>query len=286
MNHTIGFIGAGNMGRAMIGAILTADLALPSQIHVYDPVMEALQELHKKHGVTIAPDNRTLFTSCDIIVLAVKPQVMVPVLREIDARDRFDQGRRKVIISIAAGTRIKTLETFLYAGLDIAQQQAMPIIRVMPNTPTLVLEGMSGMAANTNTTNADIDITRTLLASMGKVRLFDETAMDAVTAVSGSGPAYVFYFMEAMIEAGQKLGLTADDATVLVQQTFKGALRLLAHKNQPPQTLRQQVTSPGGTTAAALTVFDEHNLRDSIVEALQAAAKRGAELSRPTEAGA
>ncbi|MFW5989212.1 MAG: pyrroline-5-carboxylate reductase family protein, partial [Desulfosudaceae bacterium] len=155
----------------------------------------------------------------------------------------------------------------------------MPVVRVMPNTPALVLAGMSGLSANRQATEADITLARTVLAATGQVLVFPESALNAVTAVSGSGPAYVFYLVEAMIDAGVSLGLGQDEAAVLTRQTLKGALALLEESAAEPGELRRRVTSPGGTTEAALSVMEDRRVRQSIMAAMTAACQRAAELS-------
>jgi len=155
----------------------------------------------------------------------------------------------------------------------------MPIIRVMPNTPALVLEGVSGMSANRHASAEDVETARRILSAMGSVVLFDEADLDAVTAVSGSGPAYVFYLAEAMINAGVQLGLSMENARELAVGTLKGAAALMEQRGEPPEDLRRKVTSPGGTTEAAIKVLDTDDTQAVIVKAIEAAAERSRELS-------
>jgi pyrroline-5-carboxylate reductase len=187
---------------------------------------------------------------------------------------------RKLFISIAAGIPIRKMEALLYAPLDEGMRKKLPIIRVMPNTPALVLAGMSGMSANANATPEDLETTRTILGALGKVMEFKEADLDAVTALSGSGPAYVFYFIESMIAGGLAAGLEPDASETLTLQTLEGALKLLRERKEPPEDLRRKVTSPGGTTEAALKVMESHQVKQNIVAAIVAAARRSQELSR------
>jgi pyrroline-5-carboxylate reductase len=164
--------------------------------------------------------------------------------------------------------------------LDEAARKRLAIIRVMPNTPALVLEGMSGMTPNPNAGEQEIAITRKILEAMGRVVEFKEQDMDAVTALSGSGPAYVFYLIESMVAAGIHVGLNPEDAEVLSLQTMKGALKLMLEGNESPEQLRRKVTSPGGTTEAAFHVFEKHRVKQHIVDAIAAATRRSKELSQ------
>jgi pyrroline-5-carboxylate reductase len=224
-NNKIGFIGGGNMGEAFVGAILRSGIAPASEICVCDIDPIRLQAMQETYGVTTTESSVELFNHCDVVVLAVKPQQMATVLTTITSNNHYGIDQHKLVISIAAGISIELLENLLYAPLSEAAAQSLPIIRVMPNTPALVLTGMSGMSANRYAQPSDIKITQTLLEAMGKVIIFEEKEIDAVTALSGSGPAYVFYLMEAMIEAGIRLDLEPNDAIAMTIQTLKGADR-------------------------------------------------------------
>ncbi len=283
IRQTIGFIGGGNMGEAFIGAIIHTGLATASQIHVADINPERRRHLTDAYGVHAGADNRDLFAASDIIVIAIKPQQMTAVLADLPPADGSAPATRKLIISIAAGIRLKTFETILYTRLSADARAQLPIVRVMPNTPALVLAGMSGMSPNPMATPRDLALTRRLLESMGKVIVFDEADLDAVTALSGSGPAYVFYLAEAMIQGGISSGLTPENAEALTLQTLKGAINLLEQLQAPPEVLRARVTSPGGTTAAAVGHMDAHQVKDRIVEAIVAATRRADELSRASD---
>jgi pyrroline-5-carboxylate reductase len=185
----------------------------------------------------------------------------------------------KLVISIAAGIRIEKIETALLGGLSPEKHSLLPIIRVMPNTPALVLKGVSGMSANSHASVGDVEAARRILSAMGTVVLFDESDLDAVTAVSGSGPAYVFYLAESMINAGVELGLSMESARELAVGTIKGAVALMEQGGESPEELRRKVTSPGGTTEAAFKVLNADGAQASIVKAIKAAAARSTELS-------
>ena len=278
--HTIGVIGGGNMGAAFIGAVINTGLAPATHIHVTDISDQRLKVLADTYGVHTGTDNRDLFAGCDILIIAIKPQQMSALLAELAPSQNWTPATRKLIISIAAGIRLQTFERTLYTHLTPEDRALLPIVRVMPNTPALVLAGMSGMSPNPMATDDDLALTRRLLASMGAVIQFDEADLDAVTALSGSGPAYVFYLAEAMIQGGVRAGLSTDNAAALTLQTLIGSVRLLETDGAPPDILRARVTSPGGTTAAAVDHMDTHQIKDRIAEAIVAAARRADELSR------
>ncbi len=280
LNKTIGFMGAGNMGEAFIGAIIRSKLADPEMIYISDILPERLELMKNTYGVSVMDDNLRLFSICDVVIMAVKPQQTEALLSHIAQNESLSFTKRKLFISIAAGIPLSKIEKFLYAPLDETDRQNLPIIRVMPNTPALVLAGISGMSANRYATLDDIQLTRTILGAIGSVIEFKEENLDAVTAVSGSGPAYVFYFIEAMIEGGIFNGLDAKDAERLTLETLKGAIKLMEESQKSPEELRRKVTSPGGTTEAALKIMEQNNVKKNIVSAITAATRRSKELSR------
>lgn len=278
--NNIGFIGAGNMGEAMIGALIKSGTAGPSQIFIHEIRKARADTLKKRYGITAKDDAKDIIEACDVIVFAVKPQSLDPILSEIEKSRVFWQlSSRKLIISIAAGTKIEKFEKYIYASIDDKNKRQIPILRVMPNTPALVGEGMSGLCANSMAAANDIEIAKEMLSAMGNVLECEESDMDAVTAVSGSGPAYCFYFIEAIIEGAVQLGFSPESAASLTITTFKGALSLLEHQKESPEQLRQKVTSPNGTTEAAVKVLNDLDVKGAIVKAVRAAAKRSAELS-------
>ncbi len=280
LEGTIGFIGAGNMGEAFVGALTGAGIFPPSAVRVNDVSRERLRHLEEAYGVTAAAGNVEVFREADIVVLAVKPQQMESVLSEIASHEAFAVPRRKILISIAAGVTLSRIEGILYTKLDPESRRRLPLVRVMPNTPALVLAGMSGMSANANAGEEDLLITRTILEAMGRVVVFDEASLDAVTGVSGSGPAYVFYLIESMTEGGVAAGLSREDAEALTLQTVKGAVALMEGRGESPDILRRKVTSPGGTTEAALNVLEGAEVKRTIIDAVVAATRRARALSK------
>ncbi len=280
LKRKIGFLGGGNMAEAFVGAIIRSNISDPSMIYVSDISEERLDILRKTYGISTMNDNFKVFSECDIVILAVKPQQVVQVLSQIADHEGYKIQDRKLLISIAAGFPIRKIEDLLYSPLDEKTRNKLPIIRVMPNTPALVLAGMSGMSANIHATAEDIHITRTILEAMGRVIEFKEEDLDAVTALSGSGPAYVFYLVESMIEGGIAAGLNPEDASILTMTTLKGALKLMEERNESPELLRQKVTSPGGTTEAAFKVLENNGVKQRIIEAIAAAARRSKDLSQ------
>jgi pyrroline-5-carboxylate reductase len=277
----IGFIGAGNMAEAMIAALIQTGMFPPENIRFSEMYPERSSYIAKTYGVVHVSDNAGVVRECSIVVLAVKPQQMIGVLKDLAASNAFEAiAERLLVISIAAGLKIETFEKFIYAGKTEDQQQRMPVIRVMPNTPALVGAGMCAFAANARATEADIETTRQILEAMGKAIRCDEMKMDAVTAISGSGPAYMYYFIESIVDAGIQLGLAPEEASRLIVSTFDGALRLMEKTGASPADLRRRVTSPGGTTEAALNVFTARQLREILIAAIVSAAQRSEALSR------
>jgi pyrroline-5-carboxylate reductase len=276
---TIGFIGAGNMGEAFIDAVIQSGLLPAAKISVADVDPGRLDYLNEKYGVTVLRDNGKLFQSCRMVVLAVKPQQLPAVLKDVSGRRGYRLSERKLVISIAAGFAIRKMEEILYPPLDAESVRNLPIIRVMPNTPALVLSAVSGMSPNRFVTEEDARVARTLLQAVGEVIEFEEEALDAVTALSGSGPAYVFYLVESMTKAGIQMGLEPGAAASLAVATLRGAATLLEASGESPEELRRKVTSPGGTTAAAIDVFEKRGFKPIIVAAIAAATRRAQELS-------
>jgi len=280
LKRKIGFIGGGNMAEAMAGALIRAGVSAAANLMISDVSPERLDYLKKAYGVSTVTNNRDVFLNNDVVILAVKPQVIDAVLTPLAklAAESSGSAARKLIISIAAGVPIRKIENRLYAGLDGPAAGRLPLIRVMPNTPALVMTGMSGMSGNAHVTAEDKTVAMTILEAIGKVLEFKEEDLDAVTAVSGSGPAYLFYLVEAMIAAGVSLGLSQAEASTLTLQTVKGAVKLLEETGESPETLRRKVTSPGGTTEAALKVMETQKMKDHLIAALTAACRRAHEL--------
>jgi pyrroline-5-carboxylate reductase len=264
-NLKITFIGGGNMANALIGG-LAGKLTAGADIHVVDPNPEALQKLHVQFGVTTAQVIDAQVAQADVIVLAVKPQQMKEVAAQLQP-----QVKQQLVLSIAAGIRAADLSRWLNG------HQA--IVRTMPNTPALIGKGITGLVATAGVSAQQRDSADAIMKAVGAtVWLDDEALIDSVTAVSGSGPAYVFYFIEAMQQAAQEMGLSAEQGNELAIQTFVGAAQLAAQSTDPVRLLRERVTSKGGTTHAALASMEASGVKDAIVTALKAAAARGKEL--------
>jgi len=270
--QVITFIGAGNMSRSLIAGLVQDKTDL--EIRISDPDDAQLQSIQTSwSGIQAFTDNLQAIDKADIIVLAVKPQIMQKVcepLQEILAK------QNTLIISIAAGIGISNLNHWLGGG-----DTPLAIVRCMPNTPALVQSGMTGLYANPQVSAEQHDIAESILRAVGSTLwLSDEDKLDAVTAVSGSGPAYYFLVMEAMQDAAQKLGLSADESRLLVLQTAFGAAKLALESSDDAGTLRQRVTSKGGTTEAALKELMEGGLPDLFDKALKAAESRSRELKK------
>jgi pyrroline-5-carboxylate reductase len=280
INKKIGFIGAGNMGEAFVGALIRIGIFSPSMIYTSDINEKRLNILNKTYGISVMKDNFKVFSECEIIFIAVKPQHIYHVLSQISEHEGYQIPNRKIVVSIAAGIPLRKIEALLYNSLNNEAIERLPIIRVMPNTPALVLAGMSGMSANKYAKAEDLNTIKIILEAMGKVIEFKEEDLDAVTALSGSGPAYVFYIAEAMIEGGIKVGLEPDKAAMLTVATIQGALKLMEESNESPEILRRKVTSPGGTTEAAFKILEKNKVKQNIIEAIKAAARRSKELSK------
>jgi pyrroline-5-carboxylate reductase len=279
LDTKVGFIGAGNMGEAMINGLIKSALCEPGQIWASDVRVARLRQLKDTYQIHVTEDNIAVFEQADVVVLAVKPQHMDAVLDHLSRTFPRTIKGVKLIISIAAGFPIARIERHLYRDLDESSKGLLPIVRVMPNTPALVLAGMAAMSGNPYAGALDLNQARDLLAAVGRVIEFEEKDLDAVTALSGSGPAYVFYIIEALVEAGAGLGLRPSHALELTLETIKGSVKLLEETGEAPASLRKKVTSKGGTTEAALNVLDRHGVKGHLMDAIRAAAQRSKALS-------
>jgi pyrroline-5-carboxylate reductase len=261
----IAFIGGGNMAQALIGG-LAGRLTAATHIHVVDVMPATLTLVSERFGVTTAQAPTDVLAACDVIVLAVKPQQLREVVSTIKP---FLTSQ--LVLSIAAGIRAADISRWL------GGHQA--IVRTMPNTPALIGQGITGAYAMSGVTELQKESADALLRAVGEtVWVTDEAQIDAVTAISGSGPAYVFYFIEAMQQAATELGLSAEQGRQLAQATFAGAAGLASQSDEPVSLLRERVTSKGGTTYAALTSMEASGVKAALVKALHAAADRGSEL--------
>src|SRR5690349_5038222 len=264
MSTRIAILGGGVMGGTLLSALLSAGHA-PGDVVVGEKLPERAEELREQFGVTVT-DNAEAVSGADVVLVVVKPQDVPSLLEEIAGAVSPDA----TVVSLAAGIRIATIE------------QALPgvaVVRAMPNTPALVGAGMFGISPGSACTDDRLELVRELLATGGKVVVVDESGQDAVTAVSGSGPAYVFYLAEAMVAGGVEAGLDLETATTLATQTIVGAAKLLDESDVDAAELRRRVTSPNGTTHAAITTFDERGVREGLVAGVVAAARRSEELS-------
>jgi len=264
----LGFIGAGNMATALIKGLIESGVYKRKDLLAADKDENALKRISGEFGVTCPSSNGDLTSQCSTVLLAVKPQNMREALEEIKGEIRDDH----LIISIAAGIPLRMIRKIV--GRDI------PSIRVMPNTPALVQKGVSALAGGALATAEHMGKAREIFGAVGDTVEVEEAMMDAVTALSGSGPGYVFRMMECMVEAGAAVGLERETCLRLVVQTFIGAAHLAKESDEPLSELRQKVTSPGGTTAAGLAVFDDKGLKEMTIEAVDAACKRSLELGR------
>jgi len=264
----IAFIGGGHMSTSLVGGLLARGLA-PGDITVADPVPAQLARLGDRFGVRTSADNVRAVRDADLVVLAVKPQDMAAAARAI--ADEI-AARRPIVVSIAAGIRLANLGAWLGPGV--------PLVRTMPNRPALIGAGITGACAGALVGPAERVAVESVLTAVGPlVWLEDEALLDVVTALSGSGPAYFFLLIEALEDAGVSLGLPRATARQLAVHTALGAGRMAAEGDVPPATLREQVTSKGGTTAAALAVLEQADLRGILSAAVTAAARRSAELA-------
>ncbi|QQX83854.1 pyrroline-5-carboxylate reductase [Cupriavidus necator] len=266
---TFGFLGGGNMATALISGLIARGVPAGS-IRVVDPFPEAQQRLARDLGVHAAGTPDAAFGASDVLVLAVKPQQfrdaaaqLLPILPT--------SGKGNLVISVAAGIRLQDMQRWLDGRTRL--------VRAMPNTPALAGMGMTGLAAPAGLSAEDRAIASAVAEAVGKCVWVDgDDQIDAVTAISGSGPAYVFYFIEAMERAATELGLTAEQGRELAVETFRGAATLAGQSSEPVSTLRERVTSKGGTTYAALTAMEASGIGDAFVRAMHAAAARGKEM--------
>lgn len=262
---TIAILGAGKIGEALVSGLLSAGRQADSLMFTERHPARAA-ELTERYGVRAVDTPEA--AAADVVVVAVKPQDIEPVLVTLAG----SISPNTLVVSLCAGLPTSLYERHLPAGT--------PVVRVMPNTPMLVGEAMSAISAGSHATSEHLDLVQELLSSVGQVVRVPESQQDAVTALSGSGPAYFFYLVEAMIDAGILLGLPRDVSTSLIIQSAVGAATMLRDSGQHPVALREAVTSPGGTTIAAIRELENHKVRAAMLTAIEAAAVRSAELGR------
>lgn len=273
MNHdlTLAFVGAGNMAGALIRGLIATSTISPARIVAADPDPARRELLASELSIRVEADNSAALENANVVVLSIKPQMFGQVLPTLAVSLPQDA----LVISIAAGISSKVIERSLPEGTRV--------IRTMPNTPALVGAGATAIAAGTHATEDDLVLAQTLFECVGTVVRVPETQIDAVTALSGSGPAYVFAMIEALREGGRREGLSEETALQLAAQTVRGAAQLLLEGDESPEALRQKVSSPGGTTLAGLQALDDNGFREALHGAVRAAARRSAELGKIAE---
>lgn len=262
----VGFLGAGQMAAALARGWLAAGLVTPTTCKASDPVAAARARFQEMTGCPATVDNREVVGGSDVLVLAVKPQTMPALLEEV----RHLVGERHLIISIAAGITLKRLADGLLANYRL--------VRVMPNTPCLVGASASGFAVGPGVKPEDAVLVEKLFNAVGKAFALPESLIDAVTGLSGSGPAFVYTFIESLADGGVRMGLPREAALALAAQTVMGAARMVLETNQHPAVLKDAVTSPGGTTIAGLHALERGGFRAAVIDAVEAATKRSTEL--------
>jgi len=266
--QTVGFIGAGNMAEALIRGLVRDGHISADRIRASGPRRDRLDELRAEYGIHVTTDNREVAGTSAIVVLSVKPQILDRVLREVG--DRLHPGT--LLISIAAGVDTETIE----AGVP----EGVRVVRAMPNTPALVGAGATAISAGRHANEDDLVAARAVFDAVGMTVTLDESHLDAVTGLSGSGPAYIFLILEALADAGVKVGLSRRNAQRLAAQTVMGSAKLLLETDEHPGRLKDMVTSPGGTAIAGLHTLEEGGLRTTLINAVETATKRARELGR------
>jgi len=267
-SHSIGVIGAGNMAEALIRGLVRGGHVPPERIRASAPRKERLDELAATYKIDVTTDNRSVARDCGICLLAVKPQILDKVLREIG--DQLKPGT--LLVSICAGFDTETIEAAVSEGVRV--------VRAMPNTPALVGAGATAISAGKHAGEADLQTARAMFDAVGITVVLDESQLDAVTGLSGSGPAYIFLILEALADAGVKVGLSRRNAQRLAAQTVMGSAKMLLETTEHVGHLKDMVTSPGGTAIAGLHTLEEGGLRTTLINAVETATKRARELGR------
>jgi pyrroline-5-carboxylate reductase len=268
LTEKIGVIGAGKIGSAIARGIIRAGLVNKESVMSSDVSDELRQAIARDLDIKVTPDNGALCDFAEIIILAVKPQIVDPVARAIAKK----LGKSKLLVSVAAGVPLGRIETHLEPGARV--------VRVMPNIPCVVGAGAAGFAGGGHATAADLEKVGAILNSFGVGLAVEEKYLDAVTGLSGSGPAYVFLFMEALADGGVQVGLSRDVALKLAMQTVYGAARMALESNKHLSELKDEVTSPGGTTIAGLYAMEQNGFRGTVMDAVVSATRRSQELGK------
>jgi pyrroline-5-carboxylate reductase len=267
-SHTIGFVGAGNMAEALIRGLVRGGHVPAKSIAASGPRKERLAELERGYGIDVTTHNREVVQRCGVVVLSVKPQIMDKVLREVGDLIKPEA----LVISIAAGVDTETIEESLPDGARV--------VRAMPNTPALVGAGATAISPGKHASEADMATARAMFDAVGITVELDESQLDAVTGLSGSGPAYIFLILEALADAGVKVGLARRNALRLAAQTLMGSAKMQLETDEHPGKLKDMVTSPGGTAIAGLHTLEQGGLRTTLINAVETATKRARELGR------
>ena len=264
----LAIVGGGNMGEALLRGLLKVDFIKPGNVFVTDVRTEHLEVLRRNYGVEVTPDNLAAARASDIVLLAVKPQIIKKVFTGIVG----GLDEKKVIITIAAGVPTAVLQAL--------SDKKLRIVRVMPNTPALVLEGATAIAAGEYAEGEDLEIAEKIFQAVGKTVIIEEDLMESVTVLSGSGPAYIFLIIEALADSGVKMGLSREVSMFLAAQTVMGAAKMVLETGEHPGKLKDMVTSPGGTAIVGLHTLEAGGLRTTLINAVESATLRSRELGQ------
>ncbi|MEC9005911.1 MAG: pyrroline-5-carboxylate reductase [Nitrospirota bacterium] len=270
-NQKIAIIGAGNIAEALVSGLLDGQVVQPSQIFATDVADERLRHFETRYGVRVGSNNVEAVKGATVVILCVKPQVLDQVLAEL----KFSGRTQPLIISVVAGISIARIQ----AGL----KWKASVIRVMPNTPSIVLEGAAAVASGPGVSGQQLELGKSIFEAVGKVVVIEESHIDTVTGLSGGGPAYVYIFIEALADGGVKMGLPRSVARVLAAQTVLGSAKMVLNSGEHPGTLKDRVASPGGTTIAGLHSLEEGKFRSTVINAVQSATQRSRELGQSGE---
>jgi pyrroline-5-carboxylate reductase len=262
------FLGAGNMAEALVSGIIKSQLALPANISATDISTSRLEHFQKTFQIQVGSQNAEATRRADVIILCVKPQVMDKVLSEI----KGELSQEQLLISVAAGYPLKRIQQHIGGHVSL--------VRAMPNTPAVIQEGVTALAGSSDLPTHHLQLAQTIFESVGRVVIVEESLMNAVTGLSGSGPAYVYLVIEALTDGGVRVGLPRAVAGVLAAQTVLGAARMVLETGEHPALLKDRVTSPGGTTIAGLQQLEAGRVRDTFMKAVEAATNRSSELGQ------
>ena len=271
-NKKIGFVGGGNMAEALVKGLIASSFIEAKNIFVSDPIPGRLEYIHNNYKVKTTSDNGELVQTSDILILAVKPQLTQNVLEGFS--NLVDEN--KLVISVIAGLSVNYIESILDAG----NKKKISVVRTMPNTPALVQEGATAICGNDRVSKTDMEVAHRIFEAIGQTVDVEEAQIDAVTGLSGSGPAYIFMIIEALSDAGVKVGLSREVSTTLTIQTVFGSAKLARDSGKHPSELKSMVTSPGGTTISGLHKLEEGGLRAALMNAVESATHRSKELGK------